>query len=128
MAIRAFLVVSVLVWLPYGLYCLLVPGFLAEGAGVAATSPTGSTELRAMYGGLQAAVGVMALAALRWPELRRPYLLLIAFLAGGLGFARLVGVLLDGGLSSYTTFALVFEIAMVSAAMWLLRQPEPAPA
>lgn len=128
MAIRAFLVVSVLVWLPYGLYCLLQPGFLAEGAGVAAISPTGSTELRAMYGGLQAAVGVMALAALRWTELRRPYLLLIAFLASGLGFGRLLGVLLDGGLSSYTAFALIFEIAMVSAAVWLLRQPDAAPA
>ena len=50
MAARIFLALSALVWLLYGLYCLLVPGSLAEAAGVAATTPTGTTELRAMYG------------------------------------------------------------------------------
>jgi hypothetical protein len=49
---RAFLVCSVLVWLPYGIYCFLVPGALADYAGVVGATATGSTELRAMYGGL----------------------------------------------------------------------------
>ena len=47
-------------------------------------SPTGSTELRAMYGGLQIALGAFAaLAALR-SSLARPALLAIAFLTAGL--------------------------------------------
>ena len=54
---RIFLLVSTLVWLPYGIYCFFAPGFLAGAAGVAALSPTGRTELRAMYGGLQAGIG-----------------------------------------------------------------------
>ena len=57
MATRIFLLLSALLWLPYGIYCWLHPSALAEAAGVAFQSPTGSTELRAMYGGLQAALG-----------------------------------------------------------------------
>ena len=63
-AIRTFLGLSVLVWLGYGLYCFFVPAVVAEGAGFVARTPTATTELRAMYGGLQMALGVMAALAL----------------------------------------------------------------
>jgi hypothetical protein len=122
MATRIFLFLSALLWLPYGLYCFAQPGSLAEAAGVVFQSPTGSTELRAMYGGLQAALGALAgLAALR-PTLVRPALLAIAFLTAGLGSARLLGVALDGGVSSYTAMGLGFEFTSAAIALLLLRR------
>jgi Domain of unknown function (DUF4345) len=119
---RAFLVANALLWLPYGLYCLAQPHMLAEVAGVAAASTTGSTELRAMYGGLQAAIGTLALAAAFRRDLQRTALITLAFLAGGLFSARLVGAFTDGGLSSYTAGALVLESSLTLLAIWLLRQ------
>jgi len=121
MATRIFLLLSALLWLPYGIYCWLHPSVLAEAAGVAFQSPTGSTELRAMYGGLQAALGVLAaLGALRLAWVR-PALVAIAFATTGLGSARLFGTLLDGGLSSYTTMALGFEFTSAVVALALLK-------
>jgi hypothetical protein len=122
MATRIFLALSALLWLPYGVYCFAQPGSLAEAAGVAFQSPTGSTELRAMYGGLQIAIGALAgLAALR-SALARSALLAIAFLTAGLGSARLLGVALDGGLSSYTAMGLGFEFTSAAVALVLLRR------
>lgn len=122
MATRIFLILSALLWLPYGIYCFLDPGSLAGAAGVSFQSPTGSTELRAMYGGLQAALGALAgLAAFR-PALLRPALLAIAFLTAGLGTARLLGSALDGDLSSYTAMGLGFEFASAVIASLLLRR------
>jgi hypothetical protein len=106
---RIFLGVSILIWLPYGLYCLMVPGALAESAGVLSTSQTGSTEIRAMYGGLQAAIGALALAGFLRANLSNAALLAIGFLSVGLFSARLLGLGLDGGLSTYTGGALAFE-------------------
>jgi hypothetical protein len=120
MATRVFLGLSVLVWLPYGLYCLVQPGSLAEAAGVTAVSATASTELRAMYGGLQSAIGALALAALLRPGLGRAALVCLFCLCAGLGSGRLVGVALDGGVSSYTALALVFEFGSAAVAAWLL--------
>jgi hypothetical protein len=120
MAIRAFLAFSALVWLPYGLWCFLRPEFLADAAGIVASTPTASTELRAMYGGLQMGIGLLAAAALLAPSLCRPALLAIAFLCTGLATTRALGVLLDGGLSSYTAAGLVFEILSASIAITLL--------
>ena len=37
---RLFLAANAVLWTSYGLYCLVQPGFLAEAAGVAATTPT----------------------------------------------------------------------------------------
>jgi hypothetical protein len=76
MAARIFLGLSALIWLPYGLYCLFQPGALAESAGVAFTSATGATELRATHGGLQAAIGAVALAGALRPALSRSALVL----------------------------------------------------
>jgi hypothetical protein len=130
MATRIFLALSALVWLPYGLYCFAAPQALAGSAGVAFQSPTGSTELRAMYGGLQAAIGALALLGALRPTHRRPALVALAFLTVGLGAARLSGLALDGGLSAYTGIALAFEWGSAAAAGVLLaggRAPEVAP-
>lgn len=116
----AFLGFSVLVWLPYGLFLVAQPGFLDGAAGVAASTPTGTTELRAMYGGLQAALGCLALAGLLRADLRRTALTALAFLTAGLGATRALGVAVDGGFSGYTAAALVFEWGSAAAALLLL--------
>jgi len=126
MAARVFLAFSVLLWLPYGVYCFFDPGFLAGAAGVASQSPTGSTELRAMYGGVQTAIGALALMGVLRPALRRPALLALGFLASGLALARLGGVALDGSASTYTVTGLCFEITTaVLSAFLLSRTPSP---
>jgi len=119
---RVFLGLMALLWLPYGLYCFFEPGSLAAGAGVASTSATGSTELRAMYGGLQSGVGALAAAALLRRDLVRSALVALAFLSGGLFLARLSGSVLDSGWSQYTGIALALEISMLGASIHLLRQ------
>jgi len=120
MATRVFLGLSALLWLPYGLYCFFVPGSLADAAGVASQTPTGVTELRAMYGGLEAALGALCALALLRPGLVRPALVALGFLAAGLATARLAGVALDGGLSSYTAMALGLEVPTAAVACVLL--------
>jgi hypothetical protein len=119
---RIFLTLSALIWLPYGLYCLLEPGSLAEIAGVAASTPTGTTELRAMYGGLQAAIGALALAGSLRERVRRSALVALTVLTAGLGSARLLGVWLDGGFSGYTGAGLGLEWTTCLLGCWLLRR------
>lgn len=117
-----FLALSSLVWLPYGLWCLARPEILAAFAGVAATTPTAVAELRAMYGGLQTAIGVLAALALARPDRRRGVVLTLGVLTAGLGIARLLGVVLGAGISSYTAAALVIEFGSAVWAALLLRR------
>ena len=119
MVVRIFLGLSVLIWLPYGVYCLLAPHALAASAGLTAVSATGTTELRAMYGGLQMAIGLLAAFALFRGSLRPAALVALGFLTLGLGTGRLFGMALDGDVSQYSGFALVFEFASAAAAVWL---------
>lgn len=128
MAIRIFLAISTLIWLPYGVYCFVHPGYLGEAAGVISMTATGMTELRAMYGGLQVGIGLLALAGLLHDSFRRHALVMLAFLCGGLCSTRIAGAVLDGGFSSYTASALVFEVGSTVAAVWLLQRMRPAPA
>jgi hypothetical protein len=109
-------------FLPYGLYCFTFPGFLADAAGVAATTTTGTVEIRAMYGGLQAAFGLLLLVAAWDPRLTLAGLASAAFVMPGLAFSRAVGAAFDGELSSYTTMALVFELGSSVFAVTLLRR------
>jgi len=126
MAERAFLALETLIWLPYGIFCFFAPGFLAATAGVLATDATATTELRAMYGGLQAAIGVLTGLAFARPSLRRPALVMLLVLGTGLGVSRLLGAVLDAGFSEYTNGAIVFELATASFAAWLLSRRDPA--
>jgi len=122
MAVRIFLAAMTIVWLPYGLYCFLDPDALRAMAGVTATTPTAMTELRAMYGGLQSAIGGLTLAATVRPRLERPALIMLAALLPGLASARLLGLVLDGSWSSYTAMGLGFEITGSLVAVALLRR------
>ena len=125
MAERAFLAFAALIWLPYGIFCFFQPGFLAGAAGVSAADATATTELRAMYGGLQAAIGVLAALAFARPSLRRPALVMLLTLCTGLGVSRLLGAALDAGFSAYTNGAIVFELGSAGIAAWLLSRKDP---
>jgi hypothetical protein len=120
MAARVFLGLSALLWLPYGVFCFVEPSALAGSAWVAANAPTGVVELRAMYGGLQIALGALAGMAVWRPALVRPALIALAFLCSGLFSARLLGAGLSRDLSSYTAMALGFELVSAALALWLL--------
>jgi hypothetical protein len=117
---RGVLILSALIWLPYGLYCFAQPGMLADAAGVVAKTPTATTEIRAMYGGLQAAIGALALAAVFRERLIPGVLLTLVFLTGGLAATRLAGVFIDGSMSEYTGGGLGFEIVSCTLALFTL--------
>ena len=119
MAARIFLGISALIWVPFGVYCLFVPGFLGEAAGVAFATPTGSTDMRATYGGLTLVIGGFALmGALREP-CRGNGLLMLSAACTGLGGARLIGLALDGGFSAWTGQALALELGTAAIGWWL---------
>jgi len=117
---RLFLFLCGIVWLPYGIYCLAQPGSLAAAAGIVSTSHTGTIELRAMYGGLQAAVGALCLLAVVRESLVRPALVCLAFLCGGLALARLFGAAMEREWSTYTALGLSFELPTASLSVGFL--------
>lgn len=121
---RIFLGLSVLVWLGYGAYCFLFPETLTKAAGLVASTPTGLTELRAMYGGLQMGLGVIALLALLREDLVRPALFALATVSIGLFSTRLVGAVIDSGFSEYTNGALGFEFIASAVALTLFLKTE----
>ncbi len=127
MMARVFLGLQVLLFIPYGLYCLVSPGMLAGAAGVKATSITGTIELQAMYGGLQVAVGVLCLMGL----LRKPFeqvaLTALLFIFAGLAVVRVSLGLMHGDFSGYTVFAMSYEtFCLLFLCWWLLLRPAPA--
>jgi len=127
MATKIYLGFQTLVWLGYGLYMIFQPGYLAEIGGVVATTPTGTTEIRAMYGGLEAGIGLLTLSGILKPDLTRCALLGLLFVVGGLAAGRLFGVLVDGSLSTYTIGALCFEVPSTLLTVFFLRINTKAP-
>ncbi len=125
--VRIFLALAALVWTPYGLYLMFAPGALEGLAGVAATSAAATTELRAMYGGLQTAVGVLCVAALVRERFAPAVLAVSAVLTGGLLTGRLVGAAMDAGaLDDYNIGALCFEATATICAALLARRAADA--
>lgn len=117
-----FLTAQALVWFPYGLWCLVHPETLATFAGVVATTPTAISEVRAMYGGLQAGIGVLAALAVARAERHRSAVATLGVLAGSLGIGRSIGALVGADLSAYTLGAIGFELGSALWAGLLLRR------
>jgi hypothetical protein len=117
---RTYLILAGLIWFAYGIYMLLAPETLAVTAGLSATNTTGTIELRAMYGGLEAAVGVLALVAGLRSSMRRAGLAALAFACTGMASGRLGSALVAGEFSRYTLQGLTLEISLAVIAIWLL--------
>jgi uncharacterized protein DUF4345 len=118
---RIFLALSGLIWFVYGIYCFFDPGILQSAAGVVATTATGTIELRAMYGGLQAGVGALALAGALQPALVTPALLASSFLFAGLATTRALAAIDAAELSPYTMSGLSLEWGSLVLSIALLR-------
>ncbi len=115
---RFFLGYLALAWLAIGTWLMLDPAALDASAGVAATSTDGLIELRAMYGGMELAIGLSALWALWRPRWTCHVLFLNGVITGGIGAGRLIGAVLAGSASVYTLSALSFELS-AAALCWV---------
>jgi hypothetical protein len=73
-----------------------------------------------MYGGLEAAVGVLALAGGFVVALQRAGLAALAFACTGMATGRLGSALFAGEFSRYTLQGLSLELSLGAIAIWLL--------
>jgi len=122
MLTRIFLGVTGLGWLGYGVFCLLHPEQLAGIAGVAAQTAFAITELRAMYGGVQIAIGLVALYGAFKPASTLWALQFQTVIYLGLAPTRILSALATGDMSSYTLGGIGFESVCLIIALLLLKR------
>ncbi len=126
---QIFLILEALGWFGYGILCLLYPSMLIQVAGIQALSVSGLVELSAMYGGLEAAIGVIAFLGWQSAPRSRWALWSLVLLCGGMGSGRLLATLFHMHLSLYTAGALLFELGSALVAwLFLRRMPVSDPA
>jgi len=127
---RSILTLMGLSWTALGLWCAANPQLLAELAGLGMTHWSARVEVRAMYGGVQLALGVFTLlGAMRPATYGRPALLLNALTITLLALLRAVGLTAEGqglqlpagaGPQSWNAMALWFFELPLAIISWLL--------
>ncbi len=105
---RIVLALSGCIFAIYGLMCLANPGVPAGYAGMELAQASASTEVIAMYGGLQTALGVLLVAWAWRPHLIVPALVVILAITAGLALGRASGILRNGA-DAYNLGAIGFE-------------------
>lgn len=119
--IKPYLIFTVLVWLPWGVLCIFNTGMITDVIGVSGLSPSGNTDMRAMYGGFQTAVGLMALLALYDQRYVHQLLVTLVFMGSCLALSRSYGLYVDGSFSVYTIGVLSYESFAAISSMVLLK-------
>ena len=117
---KPYLLFTAIVWLPWGLLCIFDVSGIADIIGVVGVTPSGNSDLRAMYGGVQTAVGLMAVWALYNPRFFRNFLINLAFVCSCLALSRTYGLFVDDSSRGYTWGVLAYEyFAAISSMLWL---------
>jgi hypothetical protein len=106
---RVLLGLTGLMFAGYGLACLFIPSLPADYSGIALPNASAITEVVAMYGGLQTAIGALLLYFAAAPERVSTGLFVLVILIGGLGLSRAFGVLIHGA-TPYNLSAMAFEL------------------
>jgi len=107
--IQVFLAANSLFWLPWGFINLIWPESWA-GAVIPnmdvydLSSAVARIEVRAMYGGLQMAIGIFALLGAFRPKYRDSAFLFFLLALTGLALCRLAGMIVEGE-STYLSFS-----------------------
>jgi hypothetical protein len=107
--IQVFLAANSLFWLPWGFINLIWPeswaGEVIPNLDVYdLSSAVARTEVRAMYGGLQMAIGIFALLGAFRPKHRASAFVFFVLALTGLALCRLGGMVVEGE-SSYLSFS-----------------------
>jgi hypothetical protein len=117
---KPYLLFTVLVWLPWGLMCVFDITVIADIIGVSGMTPSGNSDLRAMYGGVQTAVGLIAALALYDTRFFPNLLFTLAFVGTCLALSRTYGLFVDDSSTAYTWGVLAYEyFAGISSMIWL---------
>lgn len=114
---------SIVLWLSglqlvgFGVAFLIDPLKTLGWAGIKLEGAIAATELRAFYGGLELAVGMLLIAWTLDANRRAEALWLNLAIFGGIGVTRLIGMLMSGADSSFLRFAVAVEVgtAILSA-------------
>jgi hypothetical protein len=104
----------------FGLVYLVAPALLTEPSGLSAVSPTGLTDIRAIYGGLQIGWGAFEIWTARDASRYEAGLVCTLLMCLGLAGCRWIGIGLVGELSSTDRSAIRIESiwALSSAFVW----------
>ena len=105
-----------------GLGGLLRPERVMNVVGYAVASDASATlvrgEVRAVYGGLMIAAGVLTLLAAPAPRANQGKLMLLGLLWVGAGFGRLFGVFVDGNPGVFGWFSVLLELGGGTALLY----------
>jgi hypothetical protein len=120
---KIILWVSAIVFIAYGLACLVSPAIPAGYAGLVIGTGDAFAEIGAMYGGLQTGFGVFCLLGALRTEFHRPALMSLVLMVGGLALARLFSAVTSvEPVGSYTYGAIAFEFTTAILAAVALRK------
>jgi len=122
---RWVLRLTALVFAAFGVALLVRPELIGR-LGIELARPSGSTEIRAFYGGLELGLALFFAVASARDEWLRPALFAQAAALGGIVLARLAGVVVDGGAEPIILLAAAMEgtgTLLAVAALRTLRQP-----
>lgn len=114
---------SAIVFIAYGLVCLVFPPLPASYAGFEFFTGDALPEMGAMYGGLQTGFGVFCLLGARKADYYRPALMLLMLCVGCLALARCFWAITGGAeVGNYTYGAMAYEYATAILAALALRR------
>lgn len=117
---RVLLWLAGLCYLGFGIAFLVDPLGTLGATGIELQGALAATELRAFYGGLEVALGLLLVASARQPAWHGAGLWLNTASYGGIGLARLLGIVLAGGGTPFLWFALSTELGFAALGALLL--------
>lgn len=119
--LKYYLIFNAIAFIPYGLMCFFNATLLLQLLGMQVASNTALIEFRAMYGGVQTALGLFALYCALQPAIMRTGLVALTLCYAGLSIGRASGIMQFGN-DGYNGPALIFEgVSLLICVLLLLR-------
>ncbi|WDE98994.1 DUF4345 family protein [Lentisphaera profundi] len=116
---RFSLLMIATIYLCFGIMFFVDPASFSKGLGFVNLSPEALIEIRAIYGGLEVAIGLGIIFLLKKEPITAAYISLISFI--GFAGGRIIGVALAGFLG-WHHYYLILEITLGLLSWWSLLQ------
>jgi len=118
---RILLSATGLVFFVHGLVCFIHPATIRMESGLAMPTVASIVEVRAEYGGLPMALGLLFFAAaLQKIQVRTGLLVMVTALTG-YATARVAAVVISTQLDQYNAAAIAYEVISLLLGLWALR-------